>query len=361
MRSEVFDNYAKIMQEAGLIKTAEENKPASKTRSEVDDAIKYLYNLEIETNNSKDHILDQAHPDSVIIAPSYDKVNGLVENLKERQNIMIGIVNRPNTGKGTTCHKYAAAYNELLNEIISIGFYMDSVNNEKIMKQADNCSQKLVKKSWILPLLTWLWRSKSAIALAYSVWSIFSEMRENQSNIPESIEKTLSSYKRCYPHIEDENIKKGLEDWFNKIVSLRSLYNKAIALNPQQISDTSPQQLADAVKANTSENNTQIINELEKLVNDIKTNFGSFIDHLDGITSPKIEGEQDFTSIMSYLGQEAASKTVSNVFADAVTASRDLLEDVTSLSQTISTGVVKAQEQSPTIIQTIEGWIRDLF
>jgi hypothetical protein len=361
MRSEVFDNYAKIMQEAGLIKTAEENKPASKTRSDVDDAIKYLYNLEIETNNSKDNILDQAHPDSVIIAPSYDKVNGLVENLKERQNIMIGIVNRPNTGKGTTCHKYASAYDELLKELISIGFYMDSVNNEKIMKQADSCSQQLVKKSWILPLLSWLWRSKYVISLGYSVWSILTGLRENQSNLPESIEKTLASYKRCYPHIEDQDIKRGLEEWFNKIVSLRSLYNKAIAINPQQISDTSPQQLADAVKANASENNTQVINELEKVANDIKSNFRSFIDHLDGVTSPKIEGEQDFSSIMSYLGQEAAKNTIGNEFADAVTASRDLLEDVNSLSETITSGVIKAQEQSPTIMQKIEGWIRDMF
>lgn len=136
--SDVFEQYTKIILDKGLVKVAESE--------DAKDSGVSAYTLLYGVNPNKDQkldIIDQAHPDPVIIAPAYDKVNGLVENIKERKNIMMHIVNKPVNGLLMN-HIYAKASEDLLNEVIKISFMLDRENEEQLMKLADNCLAEIV-------------------------------------------------------------------------------------------------------------------------------------------------------------------------------------------------------------------------
>lgn len=142
--SEVFENYVKIASEQGLVditKQAEETDPRYSSNDLSDAAILYG----IKPNGDQD-ILDEAHPKTVIISPAHDKMNGVIENLKERQNIMVGVALKPNNGL-LTQHIYAKASQELFDEVVKIGFLLDKDNQNDLMKLADICAENLSAKS----------------------------------------------------------------------------------------------------------------------------------------------------------------------------------------------------------------------
>jgi len=136
MKNEVFNNYVKIALEQGLISEGQDV-PESKNKDYAD-TIKTLYGLDIPLNDSDKDILDQAHPNPVVIAPAYDRVNGLVENLRERQDIMAGIALK---------HRYANAYRDLVNELVALGFRMDNADHKELRVLADTCSHRLTKNN----------------------------------------------------------------------------------------------------------------------------------------------------------------------------------------------------------------------
>ena len=151
-RSEIFDNYMKIALEKGLVSRAQETPKESKElkdyknsdypRMGSDDisTIEALYGLKSKDQEYKNNIMEQAHPNACIIAPSYDKLNGLVENNIERQNIIINTLNKPVRGAHTN-KKYAKTV--LLKELIKTAQDMDNFNQEDLRKLADSCLDKL--------------------------------------------------------------------------------------------------------------------------------------------------------------------------------------------------------------------------
>ena len=138
--SDIFNDYVKIMAEKGFVKEAYPMTSEDKEKDkEWQENIQALYG-----SPGKD-IIEQAHPDSIIIAPSYDKLNGLVENLNERHNIMVGIARRNPTGTHTN-HRYAKK--ELLDELVRLGFVLDNEGNEELSKMADYCADRLTKEAF---------------------------------------------------------------------------------------------------------------------------------------------------------------------------------------------------------------------
>jgi hypothetical protein len=143
--SEIFNEFAKIAIKDGLITEAEE-KETTNSNKDYDDMIQMLYG--IKPNGDEKHIMEQAHPESpVIIAPSYDRLNGLVENPLERQNVMVGIARRPTHGH-LTQHRYASAHQGLTEELVRIGFTMDNKDQDELRILADSCSQRIVKEAF---------------------------------------------------------------------------------------------------------------------------------------------------------------------------------------------------------------------
>src|SRR5574338_926186 len=110
-KSEIFDSFVKIAEEQGLTSKDSKKKLEETGRAGSDDisTIEALYGVKPDTAKGADYkknIMEVAHPNSVVISPSYDKLNGLVENNIERQNILLHIVNKTPDGISTQ-RKYA--------------------------------------------------------------------------------------------------------------------------------------------------------------------------------------------------------------------------------------------------------------
>lgn len=155
--SQVFENYAVIAESQGILsKPGEELKSLASEdgRYGSDDlsTIEVMYGVKPNGKDEKD-IVDQAHPESVIIAPSYDKLNGLVENQKEQHNIMVGIINKPHQAK-LTQHKYAAQ--ALSQELVSLGFSLDNQDETELCTLADECLRNFTKTAIWWAAVPWV-------------------------------------------------------------------------------------------------------------------------------------------------------------------------------------------------------------
>lgn len=148
--SEIFENFIKIAEENGLMESDKAIAKLDKTRRHdylSADDISKLYNIKPDVPEGMKYernIIEDAHPNSVVVSPSYDKINGLVENQNERQNIMLNIVNKPVNGQ-LTGHKYA--HNELALNLIRLANDLDNKNNHELLNLADVCLNQIGAKS----------------------------------------------------------------------------------------------------------------------------------------------------------------------------------------------------------------------
>lgn len=160
--SEVFDNYNALAEETGLLKesynTLEQykNDVDARVGSDSISDIEALYGIKPEMipgMEYEENLVEIAHPNAVVIAPSYDKINGLVENINERHNIMVNITQKVPVGVHTN-PKYAQQ--ELTMELIRLANEMDAKNQDKLYKLADECLTEIsnykFKKKAVAPI-----------------------------------------------------------------------------------------------------------------------------------------------------------------------------------------------------------------
>lgn len=151
--SEIFENFIKIATEKGLVSKDAPEKAIKKLETthrhdalSADD-IEKLYQVKIDRPKEMEYennISDDAHPDTLVISPSYDKINGLVENINERQNILLNIINKTPDGH-LTYHKYANQ--QLLLNLVRLGNELDNKNNYELMSLNDVCLNQIHKES----------------------------------------------------------------------------------------------------------------------------------------------------------------------------------------------------------------------
>lgn len=166
-RSEIFEAFTKLAEEKGLFKTAAEEKKSKKDKespelkkykSEVyarvssDDisTIEALYGVKPESIKGMEYehnIAEVAHPNAVVVAPSYDKINALVENINERQKIIINKIFVSKAPSGTSDMFLKDAEKELAMQLIRIGNDMDNADQEEIRILADECLEGLKKNA----------------------------------------------------------------------------------------------------------------------------------------------------------------------------------------------------------------------
>ena len=141
--SEIFELYTEIAKEQGLIDTSNVKKAYDEETSRYEiSTVEALYG--VQPNGEEEHIMEQAHPNPAIVAPAYDRVNGLVENNLERQNIICDIVSKPNDGL-LVQRRYVHAKNDLMIELIKSAFLLDRNDEYEMMKLADDCASKLAR------------------------------------------------------------------------------------------------------------------------------------------------------------------------------------------------------------------------
>lgn len=158
--SEVFNNFVKIAKENGIsIDDSNKNSEQSKKYLEKNhrassqdiSSIEVLYGVKPDLpkeNDYKKNIMEDAHPQSIVVSPSYDKLNGLVENNIERQNIILNILNKTPNGQNTQ-HKYAKR--NLILSLVKVSNFLDNKNKDSLRILSDSCLQKASFKKLAFP------------------------------------------------------------------------------------------------------------------------------------------------------------------------------------------------------------------
>lgn len=145
--SEIFNEYVKIAEKEGLVK--ESDYADVRIGTDTPSVIEALYGVrpnDEKKNQQYSQLLDQAHPETVVIAPAHDRLNGVLENLKQRQSIMMGIALKTPDG-ALIQRRYVKAHQDLLDSLVRVGFTLDSAKEIELMKVADNCADRLVKEA----------------------------------------------------------------------------------------------------------------------------------------------------------------------------------------------------------------------
>lgn len=163
-RSDVFDEYAKIAEEMGLVSSAEDEgvaeqpgkpkesaklkrykkSPYPRVGSDDISTIEALYGVKPDNSvKYENNIMEAAHPKPVVIGPSYDRINALVENNIERQNIICNLVSKPNDGN-LNYKKWAQK--DLMMQLVRVANDLDNAGHEELCALADKCIEEVSEK-----------------------------------------------------------------------------------------------------------------------------------------------------------------------------------------------------------------------
>ena len=178
-RSDIFDEFVKIAKKEGLISEADHAEHTEFDFSEANtrhdslsiEQIGKLYNNKPnlpEDMKYKKNIMEDAHPDSVVISPSYDKLNGLVENEIEGQNIRMRIVMKEPDGHLVN-RKYAEK--ELILSLVRVANKLDGLNNEGLCKLADVCLTQATSKKKIVKKAQWAWALRLGVPILMGLFA----------------------------------------------------------------------------------------------------------------------------------------------------------------------------------------------
>ena len=167
--SEVFANFVKIAKEKGLVPEKEQEHTEKNTKNPRWDsldisAIEALYGVKPDLPKGMEYehnIMEDAHPNSVVVSPAYDRLNGLVENNIERQNILMHILyKQPEIGTlnqfrypqkpkllWQTADPTKLAQKDLMLALVRIGNDMDNQDRNELRILADTCLGQIHKEA----------------------------------------------------------------------------------------------------------------------------------------------------------------------------------------------------------------------
>lgn len=315
--SEVFDNYVRISREQGFVSSEalqkkadiEGKAPNPNRRGEDLSTIEIMYG--VKPNGKDEDILDQAHPEKCIIAPSYDKLNGLVENLRERQDIMVGIINKAPQAK-LTGHKYAGT--ELQNELISLGFFLDNQGDERLCALADSCSERLDEElrkeadfSWSRglagggPLALGLavagpagWAIGLGVAAgAYILTGIYNHLPAINQGIRNNCEKTLKELNDMLKDEKYNNIRDNVTEMISVIGYVKTIGDKTSSLGASM--PKASLSVASNAAMDHQNNNSDDLKQIDKLLSDFQVGCDNLAKVIPGYIDliQKVEGTFD--------------------------------------------------------------------
>lgn len=364
--SEIFDNFVKIAQEKGLVsedapekaKKKLENNPRADSQSIKD--IEALYGVKPDAPKNmeyKRNIIEDAHPDSVIISPSYDKLNGLVENNNERQDIILNIVNKPPNGQLTN-HKYAAEQ-ELLLSLVRLGNDLDNHDNEELRVLADTCleqvsseKKKLVKSAMaplaIVGIVAGIFGS---IYLHQHMSDRARDFKSADANLSNTIHSLLDSDTSGFGLLGiriEGNEKAELQKALRYMEAIKNLYYKAYPFITSVTKPRDAKALLDPNVKEMSDKAKQVSEVLEKNLENITPWFEKLAanykdeDYTDRVTSDK----GSLNEFLQYIHLEGADEwsLLSNKFRAIANAIPTYLNSIKKTVVILNGS--KAQEKS---------------
>jgi hypothetical protein len=265
MSTTVWDEYVKIALDKGLIKEAEAEHTERNTKSPRWDskdisAIEALYGVKPDAPKAMDYqhnIMEVAHPNSMVIAPSYDKLNGLVENEMERQNILMHIVYKepemgsPNQGRyplapamlfpNTMGNVPKYAQKDLLMSLVRVANDMDNKDKEELRVLADACLTQLhslgITKQVILPLagmVPWLAAAAAILGVIYVHEHLAASdqgIKENYTRLQSQLQDFLDASETLgFGHQYDAFLKQEVAQVQAQLQEFWSAYSEAMPL-----------------------------------------------------------------------------------------------------------------------------------
>lgn len=293
--SEIFNSFVKIAQENGLISSGkkDEEKPSNKDEkpSKKRDQASYinsLYNVKIDRPKDmeyKNNIMEDAHPDTLVISPSYDKLNGLIENNIERQNILLRIVNSPTDGLLIN-RKFAEK--EFILSLVKVANDLDNNDKEELRILADSCLDNLYKK----PIKKTAFPFAIVGGIAALIGTIYAQQHlnfhndgfeQNHAKLLDEVEDLINSHKGngvgydLSPEFKDTmvNFKSKLESFYNLYKKVYPIVNNI--QKPKTAKDLkklmgSPE-TATVIKAYTIMKN--MFDDMSPYLKNIQRNFAS--------------------------------------------------------------------------------------
>lgn len=186
--SEIFEEYVKAAEAKGLVK--ESDYADSRIGSDTIDIIEMLYGVKPEGEKKSDSqyspILDKAHPETTVVGPAYDRLNGIVEDLKQRQSLMAGIARKTPDG-ALTQRRYIAASQDLLDTLVRVGFTLDNEDHDELTRFADNCADRLIKEAqgWIV----------GSIAAVLGLVALINHTDNSRQNVVQNSQQVLDQLK----------------------------------------------------------------------------------------------------------------------------------------------------------------------
>lgn len=324
-RSEIFENYAKIALEKGLIDnkiiaTAEAMTQEDKYKnSEWKKNIEALYNVKLDNKD----ILDQAHPKSVIVGPAYDKVNALIENLKEQHNVMVGLVNKM-PGSDNIGTKYASAHNDLLSELIKIGYSMDNKHIDDLRILADSCSERITKKSQLVEGAI-----VGGIAAVVAIIAIINHTTPSDQGVYNNCEKAIVEINELKPKLPQ--IGKNIDNLLSDLTALQSLSKQYNDLDG--VDASTPEKLIDA--ANKEKPKFDLVRKYKSacgLMKDEITKYITLINSYKMQTERSWDWWQKLKNVSEYLTGDdkedavLALTTLQNSLEESVTEANHFME-----------------------------------
>ncbi len=296
MKSDIFNAYVKIAEEQGLVsKDSEDSEKKLRKTHRADSldikAIEALYGVKPDSSKEMDYknnIMEIAHPNNVVVSPSHDKLNGLVENNIERQNIMLNIVRQTPDGLSTQ-KKYAEK--ELTLALVRIANELDNKNKDELRVLADTCLMQVnskIKKQAGAPMVAGI--AVGVAAVFGIIWAVshLSDLSDGLEEDFNTLQKALSKFESGSASfgvgheydkelINDANtLKTEITTFMNTYHSLSDVLNglehPGNAGDVLKMAQDNPK-LQAAIKAINSLN--EISDKMKKTMAEIKTNFSS--------------------------------------------------------------------------------------
>lgn len=343
----IADGFAKIAQKQGLFDPTIVKK-AEETTKELSN-IELLYGL--KPKDWKD-ILDEAHPESVVISPAYNEVDGLVENLKQRHKIMEDIAYRKPAGNfkqyfyTTEAEKVSKAYNDLLQETIKIGYQLDLNNEDELAAFADNCSEQLTKEAaWpVVALIV-----GAVAALGYLVYSTNNPSSQGVRSDTKRALTEIEEIRADYPDVAKnlQSLKENLELLLKRSESFIS-YNDKIINSLLTISGTSKEEKKKAIAENASQfigkGGNEIIANFEDFKEECKIVAGMIPISISYLNRAKEQSEESSNNTWYQVKKFFQSYVYNSNFEDLIKVLGNLQESMSKVPGDIDQQIAKLKE-----------------
>lgn len=333
-RSEIFDNFIKIAQEKGMISEDAPEKAKKKLskdhRADSLDisAIEALYGVKPNTPKDmeyKRNIIEDAHPESVVVSPAYDKLNGLVENDQERQNIILNILSKTPNGH-LTQHKYAEK--EFLMSLVRLGNTLDLQKKDKLRVLADTCLEQVATKQPIKKqAFVWI-----AAGIAGTIGALYAQQhlgfanegfQKNHDKLIAEIDDLINSNSDWgVGNQYNSEFKAIAQDFKNRLMGFYNLYQKVLPIIKDLEKPKSVQELKDLA---ASPETSTIVNAY-KVFRANTENMSTYLDTIEksfsseGYKNRQVADKGWISSLLDKTQLHGGKGLVSDDFDDVVRA-----------------------------------------